>query len=31
VLTATADTRDQLFDYFVDKVFAGRNQICAVS
>ena len=31
MLTATADTRDQLFDYFVDKVFAGRNQIVIAS
>ena len=27
----TVDTRDQLFDYFVDKVFVGPNQIVIVS
>lgn len=31
MLTATANTRNQLFDYFVGKVFVGPNQICAVS
>ena len=30
-VTATVDTRDQLFGYFVDKVFAGRNQIVIAS
>ena len=27
----TVDTRDQLFDYFIDKVFVGPNQIVIVS
>lgn len=30
-VTATVDARDQLFDYFVDKVFVGRNQIVIAS
>lgn len=30
-VTATVDTRDQLFGYFVNKVFAGRNQIVIAS
>ena len=30
-VTATVDTRDQLFGYFVDKVVVGRNQIVIAS
>ena len=31
MVTATADTCNQLFDYFVDKVVVGRNQIVIAS